>query len=180
MCLPALTILTSVIGAGLQIMQTTANISAQNRAAVAQAEAANAAALADYQVLNTRQMEVDLKTALEETERARQAQREVSQATVMAAESGVAGNTPMRQLADALIQSGYDVGVHEANQEIRQAQIANEKFSVYAQAKGRINQASAAVSTPWESGLQMFASALSGAQQGMDFGSKLNKKRYIY
>lgn len=161
-------------------MQTSANISAQNRAAVQQAEAANAAALADYQALNTRQREVDLKTALEQQERARQAQREISTSINTAADSGVAGNTPMRQLADALVQSGYDVGVHEANQEIQSAQIANEKFATYTAAKGRINQARSQVSSGWESGLQLLAAGLSGASTGYDFGDKLRKKRFIY
>jgi hypothetical protein len=170
----------TIASIGMKVFETMSNVNAQNKYAEQMAKNARDAALADYAALNTRQMEVDTETAIKQTERQRQAMREQSMANVAAVEAGVSGNTPMRQLADALIQGGYDTSIMETQQEIASRQILNDKFAVHARAEGRMNEAKANVVSPFEGLLKLTGSVFSGLASGMDTGDKLKKKRFVY
>lgn len=170
----------TIASIGMKVFETMSNVNAQNKYAEQMAKNTRDAALADYAALNTRQMEVDTETAIKQTERQRQAMREQSMANVAAVEAGVSGNTPMRQLADALIQGGYDTSIMETQQEIASRQILNDKFAVHARAEGRMNEAKANVVSPFEGLLKLTGSVFSGLASGMDTGDKLKKKRFVY
>lgn len=176
----ALSPIMTVASIGMKVMETMNNVNAQNKMAEQMAQNTRDAALADYAALNTRQIEVDTKNALEQTERRRQALREEGMVNVAAAEGGVSGNTPMRQLANTLIQSGYDTSIMQTQRDIYTNQIANDKFAVHARAEGRMNEAKSAVVSPFEAFMKLAGSAFSGLASGMETGDKLKKKRFIY
>jgi len=159
------------IGMGaLQIGNTMMEISQANVAAEAGAEAANQAAAYDYQLENLKEQQINQQAALDKFERIRQAQRERSKIIVAAGESGVSGSSPMRQLANALVQAYYDVGITETSRENQILQAEAEKRGTYAQAQSRVNQYKAQVMGPFTSLLKIGSSGVSGFASGYGTG----------
>lgn len=133
-----------------------------NQAASAGTEAANKAALYDYQLSDIQQQQQNEKTTLEKMERMRQAQREESKIRVAAGESGVGGNSPLRQLADSILQNYYDLGILDASQSNTELQNIAQKKSIEAEAQSRINQYKAQYTNPLMSALKIGMSGVSG------------------
>lgn len=154
--------------AGMKIMETSSTMRSQNKMAEAQADAANKAALADYAAINTGLLQQDQKTALEQTERIRQGMRERAMILVSAGESGVSGNSPMRQLNQSLLNQGYDTGILETNQDNYYQDASNQRFNIYTNAKGRVNDAKSMVEKhPW---MKTASAGVSGFASGYSMG----------
>jgi len=95
---------------GLGVASTAASLVGQQRAAKAQQDAAvasqraqNAQTLNEYQAKNE-------KVGISLAERAREALRERSRQQVAQAESGVAGISPLKEIANTYMQQGIDNG----------------------------------------------------------------------
>lgn len=141
----ALSVGTSLLSAGMGIMQQAQQAKQQNAYAEAMAKNAAQAAQADYAVVNQKLMQENQKTALDQFERQRQGLRERSKILVAAGEAGLSGATPMRELQNSLLQAGYDVGIMEQSQENALSQSFAEKQGIWAQAKGRTQEAKSMV-----------------------------------
>lgn len=158
----------------LKAAQSYMGIQAANEQAEAQAEAANAAALADYKALEAKQGEIKDSYALEKFERKRQGLRERATARVSAGESGLAGNSIYRQIINSKVQEMYDIAIVGKNEENNLKQVSREAGKVSATNKGRTNQAKAGTTTGLASGLQIGAAGASGAFKGYSIGNALS------
>ena len=165
----AMSVGTSLLSAGLGIMQQQQQAKAQNEYAVKMAQNAAQAAQVDYQAMNARIMQENQKTALDEFERQRQGLRERSKILVAAGEAGLSGTTPMREVQNSLMQAGYDVGIMETSQENMQYQARLEKQKIWTDAKSRTQQAKSML-TKGPSALSLVGAGLSAI--GSFMGSK--------
>ena len=149
----------SLAAAGLSAVTTAVQISAQNRIASAQAEAAEKAAETDLHLLELQEDQIIDQKNQEINERRMQAMREQAQLRVSFGEAGVLGNSPLRQLHTALLQSEKDVAQIESNKQDQLLQNQFERERVAARGQGRINQAESRMSGPLSSALQIGTSA---------------------
>ena len=159
--------------AGLQLLSAGTEISQQNAQAEAGAEAANQAAAYDYQLQNLQEQQVNEQATLDKFERMRQAQRERSKIAVAAGEGGVGGVSPMRQLANALLQASYDTSIIETSRQNQIMQGEAAKQGIHAQAESRVNQYKSMVSSPFMSALKIGGSGVSGFATGYGTGKSL-------
>lgn len=159
--------------AGLQMISTGMEISQQNAQAEAGAEAANQAAAYDYQLANLQEQQINEQAALDKFERKRQAIRERSKIAVAAGEGGVGGVSPMRQLANALLQASYDTSIIETSRQNQIMQAEATKQGTYAQAQSRINQYKSMVTSPFMSVLKIGSSGVAGFATGYGTGKSL-------
>jgi hypothetical protein len=174
MCEPA----TIMAGASLAVGATTSvmSILQQNKAASEMASSANTAAVTDYSILDRRQQEADSKSALEMTERQRQGLKERSKLMVAIGESGVSGNSPLREVDNALSQADYDLGIIGANQKSETSQIQDEKLGIYTQAQSRVNQAKSSYVNPLTGMLKIGVDAAGAGLAGYGMGMQLFPK----
>lgn len=143
---------------------TALQIKQQNEMAEYQAEAAANAAEMDYELLEQQREQITDQANREKFEKRRQALRKQSKLRAAFGESNVLGNSPLRQMHDAMMQAEYDVGIIESGREDQISQNLYEREAVHAQAKSRYNQAKGASTSGWMSGLKI---GMSGAQGGM-------------
>lgn len=154
-------------------IQAISSINAQNRMAQAEAEAASQAALADYNTLVEQQRQINQQTSLEKVERYRQAMRERSRLLVALGEAGVDGFTPGRELANAYLQTSYDVGIMEENRQNRMSQNLLEMGSVSATARSRANVARSKYISPLYGALMIGSAATQGYGAGFQLGQTI-------
>lgn len=148
--------------AALAAVQTASEISAANQAAEAEQEAA----VENQRIQNLqRQMEaeeVQRKAGLELTEVEREAQREQATQRVLAAESGVAGASPLRALGDVYMQEAIKSGSIVALQESDLVRIGTESQADMLRTQSAINVAESKKTTGFAAALQIGGSAATG------------------
>jgi len=137
--------------------------------AVDTSKAADAAAEIDLEALKTRESQVEDQGELDVLERQRQQHREAGKIRVAQSEAGVFGNSQIQELANSMMQSGYDISLIKKNVGNEKDQIALERKAVAANTKSRKNQAKANVPSGLMTGLQIGSTAASGMSdiQGM-------------
>ena len=168
MCNPAIAV--AVISAVATAASTAMSISAQNDQAEASADAAKNAASADYMQQTEQQSQVDQQSAIEKSERARQAMIERASLRAAQGESGLAGISQNREMNQVDFNQSYDASIMEANRANKIRQIETEKNSTYTNAQGRVNMANSSMVSNAMAGLQIGMSGTSGALQGYTYG----------
>jgi hypothetical protein len=164
---------TAAMMAAMTAIQTAVQISTQNKMAEAESEAAVKSANADYMRLAEQETQVNQQSNLEEMERERQALRERARLKVAMEESGVAGVSPIRELANSFLQQEYDESIIETNRGNKLDQSRADANSVYTTGKSRINSAKSKITNPLAAGLQIGLSGVSGYASGYGLGKTL-------
>lgn len=145
---------------------TAMSISAQNKQADATATAANNAAASDYQQQTLAQEQTNQQSAIDKSERAKQAMMERASLRVAQGESGVSGLSTGRELGAVDMSQSYDTSIMEANRAGKVRQLQYEKEGTYTTAKGRVNMANSQKTSGWQSGLQIGIAGTTGYLQG--------------
>jgi hypothetical protein len=160
----------------LVMSAVTAGISIQNQnaAANAEAQAAESAAVADYQQLHEQSLQIGMKGTLENVARSRQALRERSRLKVAMGEAGVQGNSPLREIANSLLQESFDKGINKTNYTNALAQTNAQSQAVYANELSRINSADSKRIGALQSILMIGSSAMSGYASGAAMSDSIN------
>lgn len=164
---------TTAIIAGINMLGTASEISAQNKQADAEIAAANQAYGVDINLLNEQFYQIQEQTALDQVERQRQALRERGRMMVAMGEVGIEGNSPLREIANSFLQESFDKGIMEANKENRIKQNYAERKKIKAERESRINQAKSKKVDPLFGTLLIGSSGLSGAASGRKLGTTL-------
>lgn len=154
-------------------LQTIASVNAQNKMAVAEAEAAAQAAQADYNTLAEQQRQINQQVGLEKMERIRQSLRERARLYVALGESGADGLSPLRELSNVSLQTAYDIGIMEENLQNKRSQNVLEQEAVKSKAQGRINVARSKSIKPLYGALMVGSSAIQGYGSGFQFAKTL-------
>lgn len=128
------------------------------RNAEAEVDAANKAAISDYNRATLQQQQIDAAGSLDMTERLRQSLKERAAIRVSAGEAGL---TTGREEIAAHQSASKDLAIMEANKSGSIEQIQAEKGAILANAQSRINLANSRTPTPWMAGLQITSSAAS-------------------
>lgn len=151
------------------VVKSTAEISAQNQAA----EATQQAAVEQQRAMNAQRVsemeELNREAALELTEHKREALREQAAARVAAAESGVAGATPLRNLANVYMQEGIKAGTTISKNEAKLAQVGIASQTDFIRTKNTIQEAEAKKTTGLNAALQIGMAAGEGYAMGGGF-----------
>ncbi|TES90511.1 MAG: hypothetical protein E3J94_04935 [Desulfobacteraceae bacterium] len=156
---------------GIQLMQTTMDIQAGNKAAAKAGAAANKAASYDYQQLTTKRQEIDEAAAQQKFQRQLQTKREHAQIAVATGEAGVGGLSPMKIMQNAIMHGTYDISVIEANRISKARQVIAQKHGVHARAESRVETAKASVTSPTMALLKIGTSTIGAGMQGYMMGS---------
>lgn len=147
---------------GLSAASTAYGVFANNKAQDATIEAAQAQQrMQNAQTMN-QYNDVNENTGLSLTERAREALRQQAQARVAQAESGVAGISPIRDLANIYMQQGIDNGSIMAKGESQLYQTSMGAKAKELEAQSTMNRARANKTGMLGAGLQIGASGAAG------------------
>lgn len=156
----------TTIMATLMAVSKASEISAQNQASEAEQKAA--VEQQKIQNLQTSQeiQETKKKAGLELTEAKREALSEQAKQRVSAAESGVAGGSPLRQLGNVYMQESIKSGSIVSLQESDLARIGTQSQADMLATRSRINVAESKKSTGLGAALQIGTSAGMGYYAG--------------
>lgn len=162
----------------ISVVQTASQISKQNQAA----ERSQQAAVEKQQVMQAQrvqeQEDTNRKAALELTDRKREALQEQASMRTAAAESGVAGKTPLLNLANVYMQESIDAGSIISETEAKQVTIGRQMQKDYLEAKSDIAIAESKKTTGLSAALQIGVAGAQGygAQGGFDKGATLGSE----
>jgi len=130
------------------------------------AEDTQAAAVARQNLMNQQRAqemeEVQAEAGLEATNEARESLRQQASIRAAAAESGVAGISPLRELANVYMQEAIDVGTIISKEEAQLRTIGMQSQQTYLETQSSINQAESQKSTGLNAALQIAASGAQG------------------
>ena len=147
---------------GIMMASTAMSISETNKAA----EDAQAAAVDRQNVMNQQRAqemeEVQAEAGLEATNEARESLRQQASIRAAAAESGVAGASPLRELANVYMQEAIDVGTIISKEEAQLRTIGMQSQQTYLETQSSINQAESQKSTGLDAALQIAAGGAQG------------------
>lgn len=153
----------------LSAVQTASAISAKNQAMESQQESA----LETQKVMNAQRVaemeDTNRKASLELTEGKREALRQEASARTAAAESGAAGTTTYRNLANVYMQESLQAGTVISKNESQNVMTAIASQSDFISTRNTINEAESQKSTGLSAALQIGASAGLGYAQGGGF-----------
>ncbi len=118
-----------------------------------------------------RQREVGERARLQSFQRQRQGLRERGSIRARAAETGLLGRTPLRQLNQSLFNEGFDIDTISANREGRIAQSLAERGGVASRTEARLLGLQAQAEglrpiSPFIAGLRIAGAGLQGGLQG--------------
>jgi len=134
------------------------------------AEDTQAAAVARQNLMNQQRAqemeEVQAEAGLEATNEARESLRQQASIRAAAAESGVAGISPLRELANVYMQEAIDVGTIISKEEAQLRTIGMQSQQTYLETQSSINQAESAKSTGLDAALQIAAAGAQGYMLG--------------
>ncbi len=170
MCPPLLIGSTLAILSGVQTMM---QIGQQNQMAGQIAESAQEAAATDYSILQQRQTQINEQAALEAFERQRQSLKEQAKIRVAAGEAGVLGNSPLREVENAMFQGAYDKSIIETNRINQIIQAQQAKQNVYTQVQSRLNYAESLTTNPFLGVLQIGSNIGGSFLSGYAIGKQL-------
>ena len=151
---------------GIMMASTAMSISETNKAATREAEAANTRTQVMYNQQEQEQQEIQAEAGLELTNRNREALREQASMRAGAAESGVVGISPLRELANVYMQEAIDVGTIISKEEAQLRTIGMQSQQTYLETQSSINQAESAKSTGLDAALQIGMAAAGGYMMG--------------
>jgi len=155
-----------IVFAALSAVSTAASINQGNKAA----EDAQAAAVARQNLMNQQQAqemeEVQAEAGLEATNEARESLRQQASIRAAQAESGVAGVSPLRELANVYMQEAIDVGTIISKEEAQLRTIGMQSQQTHLETQSSINQAESQKSTGLNAALQIAASGAKGYATG--------------
>lgn len=195
MCIPAAVALAAAsviatVGKGVMDHQMKIKAARLNRQqsemqAAAIREAANEARELDMEAADAQENEIERAASLQTFERTRQAQRDAAKTRVATSEAGVLGNTLSTQLANAALNSSFDIGIVEANMKSALGQVDRERLRTDATYKSRLNEA-ATISAAGRAGedavpgfgltaLGIGIDAAGAGLQGYNMGSSIDK-----
>jgi len=160
MCNPAL--IMAGLAAGAQVA------SQHQEADAAQATADNAAQAAQVQRsgLMARELENNIRTTQEMSERQRQYMRTQSSIRAATAESGLAGVSPLRNLVVSSVNASLDNDTIALNNQFGDSQVRRDLDTVTAQRTARIDAALGSVPSAFGSVLQVTNAGLQGFAVG--------------
>ena len=151
---------------GIMMASTAMSISETNKAA----EDAQAAAVDRQNVMNQQRAqemeEVQAEAGLEATNEARESLRQQASIRAAQAESGVAGVSPLRELANVYMQEAIDVGTIISKEEAQLRTIGMQSQQTYLETQSSINQAESQKSTGLDAALQIGMAAAGGYMMG--------------
>jgi len=151
---------------GIMMASTAMSINETNKAA----EDAQAAAVARQNVMNQQRAqemeEVQAEAGLEATNEARESLRQQASIRAAQAESGVAGISPLRELANVYMQEAIDVGTIISKEEAQLRTIGMQSQQTYLETQSSINQAESQKSTGLDAALQIAAGGAQGYMLG--------------
>lgn len=159
----AVSTITSIAG-------TVMSANAANDAADRQTKSAQDAAAIDMQQLQQQQEEANAATALDKTERLRQAMKERAALRSSSADGGVAGISPDSLEQNSYMSAGNDISILEANRSNFNQQTQLEKQAVRSRAQSRINEAQAGRKSGWATGLQIVGQVAGGVSKFAGLG----------
>jgi hypothetical protein len=164
----------------ISAIQTASEISATNQAAEAQQEAA----IEQQRIQNMQSVqemeETTRKAGLELTESKREALREQATQRTAAAESGVAGASPLRNLGNVYMQEAFKSGSVVALQESDLAKIGTQSQADFLSTRSKINQAESKKSTGLGAALRIGAAAGQGYSAGGGTTESFKKDFFNY
>ncbi|MFC1524616.1 hypothetical protein ACFL6N_07490 [Thermodesulfobacteriota bacterium] len=162
MCNPALAVAAiSMVGTGVQIHQN-------NQAAEDSAENAHDALMADYDLLDLQQDQINDAAAQDKLERERQGMRDQAKIRVANSEAGTLGNSALMEMHNSMFQTSYDQMIMERNRDgaIKQAQAGKGKANVTYE--GRKSQAKSRMTSSALAGLKIASSGTDGYARGQN------------
>lgn len=136
MCNPAVAV------AAFMVANETLAIDKEKQIAKNAADSAIEAVQVQYKILAQKENQINDDANLKVFERKRQALRQYATMKTVAGESGgLGGVSPVRNMMNSWMQSGYDIGILETNRENQLEQVQYEKQAAYSSAQSRVNQA---------------------------------------
>lgn len=111
-------------------------------------ESAFDAELLDMQLIGDQWEEISSENELAKFERKRQSLKEQAQIRVSQGESGIFGNTALKELANSQMQESWDVGILGYNLKNKAKQSDAQVKKVKSTRQSRVNEALAGVATP--------------------------------
>jgi hypothetical protein len=148
MCSPTAMAVMAVVGKASEISATNQAAEAQQNAAIDQQRAMNSQRAQEAEMENK-------KTALELTQKKREALREQASARAASAESGVAGGSPLRNLVNVHMQESMEAGSIVSLNESRIATIGKQSEADFLKTRSAINVAESKKSTGLSAALQI-------------------------
>lgn len=170
----------TVVGAIMGVISAAsaaASVVSQNAAATATANAANKAAKASYELIDEQKDEVRQQAAEAKFQRRKQANRESSRMNTAFNEAGTSGNSTLHELANVMVQSGYDMDILDQNEQNQIKQLNAQANGVEAQTSSRIAAAASAISNPLMSTLKIGTSGVAGYSQGTSLYSSYKSQK---
>ena len=156
---------------GIMMASTAMSISETNKAATREAEAANTRAQMMYNQQEQEQQEIQAEAGLELTNRNREALREQASMRAGAAESGVVGISPLRELANVYMQESIDAGSIISKEEAQIRSSGMQSQQTYLEGVSAVNVANSKMSTGLNAALQIGMSGAQGYAMGAGIGA---------
>lgn len=165
--------------AALSVLSTAAQISAQNKAAQAQGRAANARTQAMYAQQQAQQEEVKAQAGAKLTEEALARQAERGKIQAAQGESGVAGVSSIRELANSYMQQSFDTGSIVSKEEAAIRSSAMQSQASYLEGVNAVNQANSQITSPISAMLQIGIAGAGAYASGSEIQGKAAEGSWI-
>lgn len=159
--------------AGLAMVSTGMQIKAQNEALQEQQESIAATTKMNYALKQQQEMEAKAATGMEKTEESIKRFQERGRIQAAQSESGVAGASPLREMANTYLQESLTQGTLTAKGEAQQRSIALEMQSQYLQGLSQINSLESQKTSESDAWMQTIMSGVQGGMSGYSMGSSL-------
>ena len=159
--------------ATISMVSTGMQIKAQNEAAQAQQESIAATTRMNYALKQQQEMEAKAAIGMEKTNESIKRFQERGKVQAAQAESGVAGASPLREMANTYLQEALTQGTITAKGEAQQRSIALEMQSTYLEGLSQINQLESQKTSEGSAWMQTIVSGVQGGMQGYSMGSSL-------
>ncbi len=176
MCDPVTITFAAVAAAGAGGGQAL-SIRQQHKAAKAQSKAVQEAGHLDYQSLLRQYQESNEDAARQGLQRQIQTERYRGRLRATQADYGVAGQSPMQLLNQALMAEQYDLGVVDSNRQSSLLQTKDAMAATQSRMAGQLNQARGMTMGKFGQALAIGSSALTGAQAGYSLGQGVSDVR---
>lgn len=174
MCDP-ITIMTTVGMATMGMAQARAQAKMASKQAEVSAENATRQYQAERMTSEIERSRANKEYAQQSVDKKVEAQRARSNLLVAIGESGVGGNTPLRQIGETYVKAGIEEGRVRTGYENAVENIRLKQTQSFLNLQGALSGARASVPSAGTQRLAMGASALGGALEGYQIGTSLNK-----
>jgi hypothetical protein len=159
----------AMLMAALAAASTAAQISEKHKAAQAEGKAANARTMMMYKQRESEQEEIKAAAGAKLTDEERKRTVERGKVRAMMSETGLAGISSIRELANTYMQSSFEQGSIISKEEAELRSSGKKAESDYLLGKSKVNEANSKIGSPLSTVLQIGSSAAMGYASGGGF-----------